>query len=99
MNALIVLAYLFVLFPLGVMWSGYALSKLWAWFLVPALGVPALSIPAAIGLAMVVSYMTYQPTKDDPDKDATEKAIEGALWLALKPAVALGFGWVIARWM
>ena len=99
MTVLIVLVYLCVLFPLGVMWSGYALSKLWVWFLVPALGVPALSIPAAIGLALVVSYMTHQPTRDDPDKDATEKAIEGAISLALKPAVALGFGWVIARWM
>lgn len=99
MIAVLVLVYLFVLIPLGVMWSGFALSKLWAWFLVPALGVPQLSIPAAIGLALVVSYMTYQNTNADEDKDTTERVINAALMLALKPAIALGLGWVVAQWM
>lgn len=99
MIVFLVLVYLFVLMPLGVMWSGFALSKLWAWFLVPAFGVPPLSIPAAIGLALVVSYMTYQDTNADEDKDTKERVIKGALTLALKPAMALGFGWVVAQWM
>lgn len=98
MAVLIVLAYLFVLLPLGVMWSGYVLSKLWAWFVVPALGVPELSIPAAIGLALIVSYMTHQATNGDDDL-TPEALIEGVLWLAMRPAAALCFGWVIARWM
>lgn len=34
----------------GVMWSGFALSILWGWFFVPALGAPALSVPNAIRL-------------------------------------------------
>ncbi len=99
MLGFMVMVYLFVLMPLGVMWSGFALSKLWAWFLVPALGVPPLSIPAAIGLALVVSYMTYQGTNADKDRNTTERVIDGALTLALKPAIALGFGWVVAQWM
>lgn len=100
MPGVLVLVYLFVLVPLGVMWSGYALAKLWSWFLVPALGVPPLSIPAAIGLSIVVSYMTYQKsTNTDEDKDTTERVIKDTVILALKPAVALGFGWVVAQWM
>lgn len=99
MLVMLSLFYLFVLLPLGVMWSGYALSKLWAWFLVPALGLPELSIPAAIGLAMVVSYMTYQPTNTNKDKDANQQILEVLLSLALKPTLAIGFGWVVARWM
>lgn len=99
MLVFMVLIYILVLIPMGVMWSGFALSKLWAWFFVPALGVPALSIPAAMGIALVVSYMTHQMQENKEGKDAPERLIESTVQMALKPALALGFGWLIAQWM
>lgn len=48
--------------------NGYVLSILWGWFVVPTFGLAPLSIPAAIGLAMVVHYLTYNYNDaKDPD--------------------------------
>lgn len=38
--------------------NGYVLSKLWAWFVVPAFGVPALPTLRAIGVMMVLNFLS-----------------------------------------
>lgn len=40
--------------------NGYVLHLLWLWFMVPILGLPALTIGQAIAVSMVVSFLTYQ---------------------------------------
>lgn len=82
----------------GVLWSGYALSILWGWFVVPTFHLPALSIPAAIGISMIVSYMTHQRPPEDKDVSSTEKLVKAGIQLTLKPAFALGFGWIVRYW-
>lgn len=99
MMAAVVLAYLLVLLPISVMWSGFVLAKLWTWFVVPALGAAPLAVPSAIGLALIVKFMTHQDTGKSEGKDMTEVLIKGGVTLMLRPAVALGFGWVVAQWM
>lgn len=37
--------------------SGYVLSVLWGWFIVPTFGLPLLTIPVAIGVMLVVAYL------------------------------------------
>lgn len=49
---IIVLAFFFVL---GIAYSGFVFSTIWAYFLVP-LGLPALTIPHALGILLVFSY-------------------------------------------
>lgn len=39
-----------------ILFNGWAISLLWGWFLVPTLGVRAISVVEAIGIAMVVCY-------------------------------------------
>lgn len=80
-------------------WSGYALSVLWAWFIVPTFDLPLLSIPAAIGVSMIVSYMTHQTIPSDKDESFFEKIIKGILEAMLKPAFTLGFGWIVKSWL
>lgn len=84
----------------GVMWSGFALSILWGWFFVPALGAPALSVPNAIGVALVVSYMThqYKETKTS-DADGWDGVIGIVAYAATKPAFALLAGWIVKQWI
>lgn len=43
-----------VLLGYTVAWSGFVLSVLWAWFVVPTFGVREISIPVALGLALFV---------------------------------------------
>ena len=84
---------------LSSVWSGYALSILWGWFIVSAFHAPALSIPAAIGVSMIVSYMTYHGTPTDKDKSFTDKMIEGIAMGIARPALTLFAGWTVKFWL
>lgn len=91
---------LIIMWPLSAIWSGYVLSVLWLWFAVPALDVPALSIPAAIGLAALVRYLTYQHKETDTkSKEMFDLVIEALMYAVGQPAFALAFGWVVSRFM
>lgn len=39
---------------------GWALHLLWLWFVVPIFGLPVISIGQAIGISMIVSFLTEQ---------------------------------------
>lgn len=88
-----------VVVSLASIWSGYALSILWGWFIVSAFHLPNLSIPAAIGVAMIVSYMTYHGTPSDKDKSFSDKMIEGIATGIARPALALFSGWIVKFWL
>lgn len=79
-------------------WSGYVLSILWAWFVVAQFrDAPALSVPGAIGIALIVRYLTndlrYEPNKDDEERKA--RIVYGVVVSFVAPLFALGFGWVV----
>jgi hypothetical protein len=57
--------FLFVML-VATVFRGYVLSEMWSWFIVP-LGAPALTVVHAIGISMLVAFLTYQ-------HDATKKA-------------------------
>jgi len=84
---------------LSALWSGYALSVLWGWFMVPAFSLPPLSIGYAIGVAMVVSYLTQPVKLDDHKKDWKENLINGVTVAALRPAISLLLGWVVTLFL
>jgi len=81
---------------LSALWNGYALSVLWRWFVVPVFGVPALSVCYAIGVSIVVSYLThsYQSTASD-GKTWQKQFADSLAYCSAKPAIALLFGWVV----
>lgn len=99
MAALFLLPITFAILALGVIWRGYAFSVLWGWFVMPYFGVAALSIPVAIGLTMVVSFLTYQFTHTEDNRSSREKIIEGITIGLLHPAFALLFGWVVTLFL
>ena len=80
--------------------NGYALSVLWGWFVVPTFGAPALSVVPAIGVAMVVSYLTHQ-THDckKEEKSFGVTIAEGSATAILRPLVTLFFGWIVHLFM
>ena len=85
-----------VLTPASAILSGWVLSKLWAWFMVPALNLPALTIPAAIGISLVVSYLTYHtPVRAKETQGAVEAMSTAAVDMFLRPLLALFFGWIV----
>lgn len=78
-----------------VIWSGFVLSVLWGWFISAAFNAPQLSIAPAIGLSMVVRYLTYQQLPADKSKSSTERVIEALAVAFIQPAVTLGFGYIV----
>ncbi|OGG45245.1 hypothetical protein A2673_01490 [Candidatus Kaiserbacteria bacterium RIFCSPHIGHO2_01_FULL_50_13] len=65
--------------------------------MVPILGLPALSLVQAMGIALVVRFIIYQ---HHDSKDEDENAIWKALaFVVLYPALALFIGWVVHLFM
>jgi len=80
--------------------NGYALSVLWGWFVVPTFGAPALGIVPAIGIAMVVSYMTNQMHDCKKEERSLGEEIGRGTFVAIvKPSLALFFGWIVHLFM
>lgn len=85
----------------ALLWRGYVLTILWGWFIVPLFGVPALSIPLAIGLSLTVAFLTSQRTGNETTekKSEGEKLLTSLILCAAWPLIALGVGWVVQRFV
>lgn len=80
--------------------SGWALSILWSWFMVAVFALPALTIPQAIGVSLVVSYLTHQVDhKDDRSRPFGQILLHMVAYGTLKPLSALAFGAVVKGFM
>jgi len=71
--------------------NGWALRKLWGWFIVP-LGVPPLTMVGAIGFAMVVYFLTYH---SQPKRDEGEPWWHPLAKMLLRPLFAVASGWFL----
>lgn len=81
--------------------NGWALSIIWGWFVVPLFGLPSLSVPAAIGLALTLNLFV-RPEYDEKRYQNSDLAeITGALIGKglLGPLVVLGLGWIVKQFI
>jgi hypothetical protein len=83
------------LLGVSVLFNGFALSVLWGWFISSVFGLPVLTVGQAIGVSMVVSFLTWQYKSDEGKKEWVEVLAEGIALAVVKPLVALAFGWVV----
>jgi cytochrome bd-type quinol oxidase subunit 1 len=90
-----------ILMPLSITFSGYALSVLWDWFVAVTFGVESLSIPAAIGLSLIINYITYQYNEQESDSSISQSERLGkAVFMAMiRPSLALLTGWIVTMFM
>jgi hypothetical protein len=83
---------MFVVYPL----YGWVLTKLWFWFAVP-LGFPQLTLMQAIGVILLVAFLTGQPaTNRKKDKEEQMKDLTAAL---IRPFMYLAIGYVAHLFM
>jgi len=78
------------------LWSGFVLTKLWGWFIVPVFNAPYLTIPQAIGLTIIITMLWSRSWSDSEDGD---KSIELAVKAILAPAFSLLFGWIVSLFL
>jgi hypothetical protein len=79
--------------------NGWTLCILWAWFIVPTFACVGLSIPAAIGISLVVSYLTTKIERKKEQPPFGEMLLEGIITSTIKPVMALMFGYVVQCFM
>jgi hypothetical protein len=72
--------------------NGIMLSYLWEWFVVP-LGAPSIGILHAIGVAVLVSMLTYEGSGENTDEDAPFKRIITRL---VAKGVAFAIAWGVS---
>jgi hypothetical protein len=91
MIALIILA----ITTVAAIWEAFALKVLWGWFLVP-LGLPAIGMAHAVGLALIATLLTHQ-APSNMTSDERQSQVIG--WGLATPAVALIVGWIAKGFM
>lgn len=100
MDSVIKIVGIFTLFPalmlLGALWRGFVLATLWAWFMVAGLHLPAISVPLAIGLSLLVGMLTNHRTGNEIEKDRNgfEAIGYSCVMSFLYPAFTLLIGYV-----
>lgn len=90
--ALVVLALV-----VGTIMNGWALSMLWGWFIMPIFAAPSLSVVQAIGVAMVVSFLTSGLQSETyKSKDFTDLIGQFAGKAIIYPIVVVAIGWLVS---
>lgn len=73
--------------------GGWIISILWSWYVVPTFGIKCITVPQAIGVDLIVTYMTWHGWKAD----------DSGFWTVffkayiVKPGSVLFIGWVVHR--
>jgi len=85
---------------ISVILGGWAVSTLWAWFIVPVFAVSQLGIVQAMGISALVTYMTYHGAANkckcnDEDKSPWEAIVTGIFTALITPVMFVFIGWII----
>jgi hypothetical protein len=84
------LFFLFIVFPLGILLSGWTITVLWDWFVVTTFKLAPLTIAQGLGLSLVLGYFTHQ---SQYNKEQTAGEVFAQCFT--KPLVFLALGWII----
>ncbi len=76
--------------------SGWILSVLWGWFIIPVFHLPALTIPYAIGISIVAGLLTHQyQDRNTKNKSAEERITDVLMVSIIDPLLVLVIAWVV----
>jgi len=87
--------------PFSAIANGLVLAQMWHWFVAGTFGVREIGCAQAIGLSLIVGFVTHQSdfTTKKPQRAFAEK-IGAMLGMAvLRPALTLGFGAIVAAFL
>jgi hypothetical protein len=83
------------LLVLNTIAEGFVLSILWSWFMVTTFGLPAISIPVAIGISLLVSVTTLRIRNENLENTDSGTVLIKALIRFFCLFLLLGIGWVV----
>lgn len=89
-----------LMIPVGMLLTGFTISVLWGWFIVPTFELPALSMTQALGLGITVGYFTSHLANHDwGEEDLDEKTFRVVVLPFAKTGIFLLFGWIVTLFM
>jgi hypothetical protein len=93
---------LFGMMMVGIILRGWALSTLWAWFLVP-IGAVAINIPTALGISVIVGLFTTHLNNEKVKTGDKRTIADLTATIVAKsiggPLVSVLIGWIITLFM
>lgn len=89
------IAYAVIAVPMGVMMNAKVLGVLWAWFLMPIVGIAPPPLATLCGLFLLVRFVVLPR---DPDKRTmtVDRMKENVWMMVLSPLAVLLAGWIIS---
>lgn len=94
---------MFVLLILSSVVNGLVLKIMWEWFVADTFGLPSLTIPLAIGLSIVVGFLTYQDSTTDKtspeSKSEAERTITLIAYGIIRPMLVLGLARIVYQFV
>ncbi len=79
--------------------EGFVLIKLWNWFALPLFpSLPTINIPQAIGICILLGFLTHN-YQELPELKTTEEKTKRVLSILLRPWIILLFGYIVSRWL
>ncbi len=88
-----------VIITISAIINGWVLTKLWHWFAVPIFGLDDLTVVQAIGIALVVGFLTHQKkiTNKKDGNDETDWVVTTINLLS--PFIVLLIGYIVHLFM
>lgn len=74
---------------------GFAIARLWEWFVVPATGWPAVSLTTATGLCLLALATRLSMPDGTVEPEDRGRDLRQCATLVLRPVVALFAGWIV----
>lgn len=78
-------------------YNGAVLTLLWRWFAVPVFGLPELSIPAAIGIILILDFARNPPAPKDSESEKWTEVLARSLVFSMIRGSAALVGGLAAR--
>lgn len=90
-----------LLLGLGAVLNGWALSLMWAWFIIPVFSLPSISIGQAIGIGMIASFVTWQQQAEDKtkDEDALVTFFRCVFLIIFRPLITVGIAYLVKQFI
>lgn len=80
---------------------GWTITVLWKWFVVSSFHIQSLGIAQAIGLGMLVSFLTYTSKADLPKEKRSlgRTCVDAILETIVSPLLILGIAGIVRLWV
>ncbi len=79
--------------------SGFLFGKLWLWFIVPTFNLEPLRFIEAVGICLVVEFLTMKYELNKPVDDFWEDLIKRIFYVIMVSIIIFSTGWILSLFM